>query len=200
MTYTELQADIASYLHRTDLAALIPTFIEKARQRINRQLRVPEQEVTATLTTPVLQRFSLPANFIELRGITSAGVPLRSVGLHEMSYYARLSSAQVYALYGHSVWIPGATTVDITYFAAEPELTVGSQEWETMAQYPQLWVNGALAEAGFWLQNWELMDRATLQFNADVVEFNARAERARSGTAPAQINSDAYSTFAESVN
>ena len=36
MNYDELQQLIANYMHRTDLAAQIPGFIEIARARINR--------------------------------------------------------------------------------------------------------------------------------------------------------------------
>lgn len=37
MNYGELKAQVASYLHRTDLDAEIPDFIDRARERLNRR-------------------------------------------------------------------------------------------------------------------------------------------------------------------
>ena len=51
-TYTALQADVAAYLHRTDLTTEIQGFIEKARLRVARDLRSLEQETTIVLTSP----------------------------------------------------------------------------------------------------------------------------------------------------
>lgn len=46
--YSELQAEIAGWLHRSDLSAQIPTFIRLAESRLNRLLTLREEEVEAT--------------------------------------------------------------------------------------------------------------------------------------------------------
>jgi hypothetical protein len=51
MTYTTLQADIASYFHRTDLTAVIPNFITTAESFLFRELRVKELQIMVTGTT-----------------------------------------------------------------------------------------------------------------------------------------------------
>lgn len=51
MTYSELQTQIASYLHRTDLTAQIPTFIGLAEAYLFREINVKDLQTTATLTT-----------------------------------------------------------------------------------------------------------------------------------------------------
>lgn len=200
MNYTTLQADVAEYLNRTDLTTPIVKFIEKARVRIGRDLRSLEQEVTATLVTPGSGRFTLPADFIEMRRAASSGIPLRSVGQHEMEYWTSLTSPQVYAINGRTFWCPGATTVDITYIRQEATLTTGGTEHPTMAAHPQLWTWASLAEAGLFLRDWELMDRMTALYMQEVLDVNRAAERGRQGTAPAVVNSDAYSTFMDPVN
>lgn len=74
MNYTTLQAEIASYLHRGDLTAKIPTFIGLAEAFLFRELNVKELQTTATLTTTG-EYASLPADFgslVKIEG-TDAG-------------------------------------------------------------------------------------------------------------------------------
>ena len=70
MTYTELQAQIAAYLHRTDLAARIPTFIALAEAYLFRELQIRETQTTATLTT-TNDYADLPVDFSSLSKITA---------------------------------------------------------------------------------------------------------------------------------
>ncbi len=69
MNYAELQAEVAAYLHRTDLAARIPTFISLAEAYLFRELQIRETQVMATLTT-VDDYADLPADFASLSRIT----------------------------------------------------------------------------------------------------------------------------------
>jgi hypothetical protein len=191
-TYTALQADVASYLHRTDLSSGSPTpiqsFIEKARLRVARDLRSLEQETTIVLTSPTNGVFTLPTNFMELRRASSGGVPLRAANQGELDYWALSSQPAVYAIHGRNFWCPGATTVDLTYFAIEATLTSGATEHPTMAAQPQIWLYASLAEAGLYIRDFELMDRMTQAYSAEVQAVNARAELARQGVAPSMIS------------
>ena len=51
MNYADLKAGIASYLHRSDLTNLIPTFIGLAEASIFRELHIKELQVSTTVTT-----------------------------------------------------------------------------------------------------------------------------------------------------
>jgi hypothetical protein len=51
MNYTTLQSEVASYLHRTDLAAKIPTFIELAEAYLFRELHIKEMQISVDGTT-----------------------------------------------------------------------------------------------------------------------------------------------------
>lgn len=63
-TYTSLQADIASLLHRTDLTSDITGFISRAEARLNRALKLRTSETEATLAGVVSSRFvALPSDF-----------------------------------------------------------------------------------------------------------------------------------------
>lgn len=187
-TYTELQADIASYLHRTDLTTPIVEFIEKARLRIGRDLRALELETTATLTSPTADVFALPTDFMEARKVHSGGVSLRAVNFDEISYWTAADSPYVYCIYGRNIWVPGATTVDLVYFKVDATLTSGSTEHASMAAWPQIWLFASLAEAALYIRDWDLMDRMTALYQQEVQAANQRAELARQGPAPSMIS------------
>lgn len=62
MTYTELQTRADSFMHRTDLTTLWPTFIALAESAIFRELDLREMEVSVT-GTAVDGFITLPADF-----------------------------------------------------------------------------------------------------------------------------------------
>lgn len=62
MNYTELQSEVASYLHRGDLTAKIPSFIATAEAALFRELSIPETE-TSVVSTTVGGYATLPSDF-----------------------------------------------------------------------------------------------------------------------------------------
>lgn len=68
MNYSDLQTEIAAYLHRGDLSAKIPTFIGLAEAFLFRELNVKELQTSTTLTTTG-EYASLPADFGSLSKI-----------------------------------------------------------------------------------------------------------------------------------
>lgn len=69
MTYSELQANVATYLHRTDLTAVIPTFIQLAESALFREVSPPETETVVTGST-VSGYAVLPVDFGTLQKLT----------------------------------------------------------------------------------------------------------------------------------
>jgi hypothetical protein len=72
LSFSDLQGAIASWLHRTDLAALIPTFIMLAEQRMNGDLDARAMEVRTTLTctpgpTTAARQVALPSDMTEMK-------------------------------------------------------------------------------------------------------------------------------------
>jgi len=51
MNYTTLQSNVADFLHRTDLTAKIPTFIELAEAYLFRELHIKELQISVDGTT-----------------------------------------------------------------------------------------------------------------------------------------------------
>jgi hypothetical protein len=66
--YGTLKTEIADFLNRTDLTAVIPTFITLAHNKLNRDLRTRQmvQRATASIDT---EYSAFPANFLQVRDI-----------------------------------------------------------------------------------------------------------------------------------
>jgi hypothetical protein len=71
MTYSELQTNVANYLHRADIAAKVPSFISLAESFLFRELQVKELQISVTGTT-VGGYGTLPSDFGTLSRITVA--------------------------------------------------------------------------------------------------------------------------------
>ena len=69
--YTDLQTSVSGHLRRSDLTSLIPDFIAMGEARLNRVLRLLQQETIQTLTASTTTRFvALPSNFLEAINLT----------------------------------------------------------------------------------------------------------------------------------
>jgi len=73
-TYSELVSTVESYLARTDLTSIIPTFIQLAQDRMTRDLRTREmlKVVTTTATDGTVE---IPTDFLEMREMHFQGNP-----------------------------------------------------------------------------------------------------------------------------
>jgi hypothetical protein len=77
--YNDLVSTVESYLARSDLTAVIPTFIQFAQERMSRNFRTSAMLTTASLTVTGGST-ALPSDFLEMRDIyfdTNPATPLR---------------------------------------------------------------------------------------------------------------------------
>lgn len=88
--YTELQAAVASFTHRSDLTSIIPDLITLAEKRIFREVRVRVMESTfsGTIASGVI---ALPSDYLELKFAYTSANPT--------SQLSRASASQIYAKY-----------------------------------------------------------------------------------------------------
>lgn len=180
MNYTTLQADVASWLHRTDLTTPIPKFIDQARTRIGRELRGLCNFTTGTVTSFSNGLSALPTNLAELAGVADAdGNPLFEVNVSEAGIGY---TGGVYAVAGSDLWVPDAgstTVVTLTYWAIPAALSSGSDISEGMDELPDLWRYASVAEAARYTQDWELADRMDAAYIEALRGANSACSRAR---------------------
>lgn len=155
-SYINLQAAVASWLDREDLAAQVPDFISLAESRASNRLRVADMEVaaSATLTNGAV---TLPADFIEARRIITSGTgayntPLEFISPVQAGQTYPSSAAGVPVHFSISGGVlttypnGGAGTVTMIYYARLPALAIWQANW-LLTKAPDVYLYGALLEA-----------------------------------------------------
>jgi hypothetical protein len=165
MNYAQLQSNIADFLNRTDLAAVIPTFIGLTEAQMERALRV--RQMMGRSTAPIDTEYSaLPADFLEAKTfkITSAR-PIQTVEFvtPEQMDAAQQQSAgaqgipKYFTIIGNQIRVhpvPDATyTGELTYFAKLDKLSnTNTMNW-LLSSSPDAYLYGSLMQASPYLKD-----------------------------------------------
>ena len=200
-TYTGLLASMASWLHRPDMTTIAPDLVVLAEARIARDLRLRRQVTGTTLfTIATTQAVALPSDFLEMENLslTAGGIDrsLEYVNIERMNLNYPSGSGdgepKVYTFEGSNILFgprPDAVySVPIYYYARLAALTVTPTNW-LLTNHPNIYLFGALAEAGDWAQDdanvakWEKKYQAginELSVTDDESMFSGAALRVRS--------------------
>lgn len=151
MTYATLQTDIASYLHRTDLTAVIPTFISLAEASLFRELGIKGTETSVSGTTTA-DYLTLPTDFSTLTKLS-------------MTYNgaARLLD------YAPQAYIPTASNANGLYYTLENG-QIRIYGAGTGAAYTLYYIPTIPALSGSQPTNWLLDNAADLYLYASCLE------------------------------
>lgn len=165
MNYSQLKSNIADFLNRSDLTAVIPTFIELAESQMERPLRVRQMlsRSTASIDT---QYSAFPADFLEAKTfkITSSNPiqPLEFLTPEQMDdrdqLYANAPGMPKYfTVIGNQLRVsptPDATyTAELSYFAKLPKLSDSVTTNWLLASSPDAYLYGALMQAAPYLKD-----------------------------------------------
>lgn len=146
--YTDLQASVASWLSRANMASLIPDFIMLAENKFNRLLRTRDMELSATIT-PVDGVFPLPSDYLELRRIYRGTVELEYIVPEQFWLrYPVSCSSKYYTIEGNNCILSerSNTDVEVLYYQRIPDLATNTTNWLLTAN-PDLYLAASLSEA-----------------------------------------------------
>ena len=183
--YNDLVTTVESYLARSDLTSIIPTFVMLAQQRMSRDLRTREMLKVAT-TTATDGTVEIPTDFLEMRELHFQGNPPITLEYESPDKFFRdlLTTTSglpyYYTIIGYEFQFapaPDSQQVLQMLYYAEPTFissTVSSNLY--LANYPDALLYATLAEAEPYLMNdariqvWATMyDRAILNImNSDI--------------------------------
>jgi hypothetical protein len=165
MNYAQLQSNIADFLNRTDLTAVIPTFIGLTEAQMERALRV--RQMMGRSTAPIDTEYSaLPADFLEAKTfkITSSR-PIQTVEFvtpEQMDAAQQLSAGaqgipKYFTIIGNQIRVhpvPDATyTGELTYFAKLDKLSNSNTMNWLLSSSPDAYLYGALTQASPYLKD-----------------------------------------------
>lgn len=195
LTYATLQSTVQSYLDRSDLDSLVPTFIEMAEAKMKRTLRHHKMEKRATAnTTAGTRTLSLPSDFLEMRSVkrnSTYWVPLESLPPQVLNAYAGVQGVPKYfALVGdelHLDPIPDSVyEIEMWYFAFAVLSDSNTSNW-LLETYPDMYIYGTLLEAEAYLMNDPRLPIWKQAFDEAMKQLNREARITRWGGAPLTI-------------
>lgn len=189
--YTSLQAAVTEYLARdqdTTLIARIPTFIQLAEAKFNRQLFVRQMEQRATALTDVTsdepEFISLPAGFQSMRRIRVSSVTRKPQlefmsGIQLDEFRAKISNMsgrpRYFTVFGDEIELaptPDADyTIEMVYRQNIPALADSTSNW-LLALAPDLYLYGALLESAPYIKEDNRIQTWGLAFTTALNDLN----------------------------
>jgi hypothetical protein len=160
-TYAELQTAVSNWLHRADLASVVPDLITLGEKRIFREVRVRvmESALNGTIASGVL---AVPADYLELKSAYIDYTPVQqlqratpSAIYNEYPLRVSTSKPRLIAREGSNFifgpYPDGDYTVKGIYYAQPTTIT--SSDNALFVANPDLYLFAALAEAAPYIGN-----------------------------------------------
>lgn len=161
-TYTDLQAEIASWLNRADLAANITSFIRLAEAHFDTVLRIRDQ-VEAVTVASVDGTAPLPADLAEIITLFDAtrGKRLEYVPPADALAAEQMGATQqatgFYTVVGNSIRLvprlEGNATLSLAYYARVPKLGAAQPSNWLLERAPHLYLYGSLVHSAPFLKD-----------------------------------------------
>lgn len=180
--YTDLQASIAAWLHRTDLTSVIPDFVALAEARIARDLRIKSMVTETTLTTVAgTQSVALPTGWLEFENVTVSGSPDRNLNYVPVQHLNEKFPSNdysgqpvVYSIEGDNILfgpVPDtAYSVDVLYYKRFDPLSTTATNW-LLTNHPNIYLFAALAEAAPYVADDERVGIWEQKYSSDVARL-----------------------------
>lgn len=185
-TYADLKSAIADWLERSDLAARIPDFILLAESRLNRLFRGRMNEVNAVLAVvPGTRTLALPAAFSEAISVQLDGCPeaLRFVDPALIVVRTDPGRPVYWTIDAGNLAFerPGDQAYAVRFrYMRRFTLSDAEPSNPLLAEYPDLYLFGALLEAAPFLRDADLLALFQVRFNAALQEANGKEKQNRS--------------------
>lgn len=186
-TYANLITSIGDWLERSDTDTLAPDWIALAEAHMNRRLRVSPMitRASAVLSDEYSQA---PSDFLQPITMRLAAGDKRLLQFFTKAQidefkaaYGETGTPQAYALVGDSFEyapVPGSdVTVNLTYYARIPALTVSNTSNWVLARYPDAYLHGALLMAGIYYADDGLQQAHGTMFNSALDRIEAEDVR-----------------------
>jgi hypothetical protein len=202
--YAELKTTIADWLNRSDLTAVIPSFIALAESHFNQDERLRNQRSIVRATATFNAEYeALPGDYLEMLNLSNqTTIPFQKIqflSLNQVDDFKRdYSTAQVpryYSIVGNQLQLLPVPASDITaemvYYAKIQSLSdTNTTNW-LLTNHPEVYLYGALLQAAPYLKDddriatWNAMLEKTLDnihqaddralYAGSIIKIRARA-------------------------
>lgn len=191
-TYSELRTAVADWLNRTDLTAVIPSFISLAEAQFQRDERLRTRDSIVRATATLDEQFeALPADYIEMVNFqVNDQQPfgrLQFLTLNQMDEYKRSFSSpgvpKYYTIVGNQIEmlpIPAAPGYqgEMTYYAKIPALSDSNPTNWLLTKNPDVYLYGTLVQTAPYLKDDERVGTWANLYERALGDIAVSAERA----------------------
>lgn len=199
--YAELKAEVASWIHRTDLETKIPDFIYLAEKKISNNIRSRQLEVSTNIATVAGEKeVELPADFTSAKSIQISGtintilsqVPVNR--LLQYNAYNETGTPQFYSIQNNSLILSPIPddiySINLVYYQDLVPLSGTTLTNWVLDDYPYIYLYGALIEASIFTNDPELMNFYQQKFNEAISDMWANNSFASFSGSPLYAVSD----------
>lgn len=197
-SYSDLKTEIANYLGRDDLTSQIPTFIQLAEKRLERDLRIrPMLKVVEATTTAGDSTVGIPSDFLAMKDIHIESSPIRVLKFQSTTNFyrnARPNDRGVpvdYTLLGSEFKLAptpdSAYTLRMVYYYKPAILSDSNTSNLFLANCPDLLLYGALAEAEPYLMNDERLATWASLYDRGLASLRASDDDSEYPSSPMSI-------------
>lgn len=187
-TYTELKSSIADWLNRSDLTAVIPSFVSLAEVGMERVLRT--RSMLSRSTAPIDSQYSaVPSDFLEARSLkitsTAPIQPMEFQTIEVMDEMDAQSSAggkpMYFTIVGNQIRVhpipDGTYTGELAYYAKFTKLSDSVATNWILTSHPDVYLYGSLLQAAPYLKDDERTAVWTTLYAAAVEAMKSADER-----------------------
>lgn len=163
-TYTDLQASVAAWLNRTDLAAIIPDWVAIAEAHHSRDVRLRKQVTSVPLSTVANTRgVNLPTDWLEFENVSLLTTPEQQLSYATVEHLDAVypnngtnGKPSLYTVEGDQILF-GPTpdtvyTVSALYYARFPSIVSNSTNW-LLANHPTAYLYACLMQGCIYLKD-----------------------------------------------
>ena len=160
MNYTSLQLLIQDTLQRGDVAPAVPSWIEMAEARFNRELRV-RQMLTRAYAQLQESFIELPTDWLQARNVelyVDPPRPLEVITMQEADLVRARGEtiARYYVIHGAELevvpYVAEPTDIEMTYYARIPALSDANTSNWLLDAWPDLYLYGSLLHSSPYLE------------------------------------------------
>ena len=193
--YSELKTAITAWTHRGDLTDYLDDFIDMAEAVMNRELRLSEMEVRATITA-VSEYTALPTGMLELRNVQTNTTPVRTVSFRTPEQMDAANAGEVgtprfYSIVGDEFqWypVPSSSTMEADYYKSITPLDSTNTSNFLLASHPDLYLHGCLQQACIFTSNAEGAALHGQAFMRLIADLNRTSKRKKFSGAPLHVS------------
>lgn len=162
--YSDLVTSVQNWLHRSDLASVVPDFITLAEARINGDLDARFQDETSTIqTVSGTETIPLPDDLIGIRHVSAETSPIKTLKyvtpdqFEKLYPYGESGAPTVYTIIGSNMYlapIPDAIyDIDLIYKARVPALNDSNTTNYVITTYPNVYLYAVLCESAPYIKD-----------------------------------------------